>query len=353
MSLAERGIEVKPFGGNWVAVIRLNVQNRAEIIEKLQFLEAAVPKEFITGPAFWIRHFINSYPEGFDAEIGLPVREPFTGEGIASRQLPVIEVLAKTHTGEIDQLGVVYQDLFSCQGEYGVISDEFCVEVLHSGNPQEAPIEVMFVRHPWERLFEQAVSAVLGEETGSEVMGGQERISPEATQAERFEWTKDLVARLDLVSDDRARYEILSACSHVFPHEQADKMRDVYLREVESGAGMLEAVDAVVGFIADDPGWRPNIYREGNVLFTTKNPSNPDAYAKATTDLERKQAYCFCPILKHQMENPMSDSFCYCSAGWERKQWEVALGQPLRIEVVKSLLKGDMECQFAVHLPED
>ena len=49
----------------------------------------------------------------------------------------------------------------------------------------------------------------------------------------------------------------------------------------------------------------------------------------------------------------MSDTFCYCSAGWERQQWEGAIGQPVRVDVVKSLLKGDDLCEFAIHLPED
>ena len=279
--------------------------------------------------------------------------EQFEGGEISSRYLPVMEVLAKTHTGEIGELGTVYQDLFACQDEFGLISDEFCIEVLHSGDPQQGPIEVMFVRHQWERLFGEAAIEVLGVEAGKEVIRAGDQILIESSQVERFEWAKELVDRLDQVADDRQRYEILSACSHVFPREQAEKMRDVFQQENKKGAGIFEAVDAVVAFMQADPGWRPNIYREGNVLYTTKNPSNPEAYAQATNDLERRQAYCFCPILRHQMENPMSDSFCNCSAGWERKQWEVTLGQPLRIEVVKSLLKGDMECQFAVHLLED
>jgi predicted hydrocarbon binding protein len=49
----------------------------------------------------------------------------------------------------------------------------------------------------------------------------------------------------------------------------------------------------------------------------------------------------------------MSITFCFCGAGWFRQQWEGAIGKPVRIEVVKSVLKGDDVCQFAIHLPED
>ena len=316
----------------------------------------SLPKQFhrswCHGPAFWIRYFVNSYTEGFDAEICLPVAEPFASGEIVSRRLPKMEVLSKTLTGEMDQLGKIYQGLFACQSEFGLITDEFCVEVLHSADPQVGPIEVLFVRHPWEELFEENITGVLGEEARQTIIGESDQILLESSQADRFEWVKGCVDRLDQVSDDLQRYEILSTCSHVFPRSQAEKMREIYLQAVGEGAGLVEAVDAVVAFMKEDAGWRPNITREGRVLYNTKNPSNPEAYAKATTDLERKQAYCFCPLISQQIEDGMSDSFCYCSSGWERKQWEVALGQPVRIEVVKSLLKGDLECQFAIHLPE-
>jgi predicted hydrocarbon binding protein len=49
----------------------------------------------------------------------------------------------------------------------------------------------------------------------------------------------------------------------------------------------------------------------------------------------------------------MSPTFCYCSSGWERRQWEGAIGRPVRVDVVKTLLRGDDHCQFAIHLPED
>ena len=60
MSFEEKGIKVKQIGGNWAAVIRFNAQTRAEIMEKLALLVRTVPSDIVTGPAFWIRHFINS-----------------------------------------------------------------------------------------------------------------------------------------------------------------------------------------------------------------------------------------------------------------------------------------------------
>ena len=48
----------------------------------------------------------------------------------------------------------------------------------------------------------------------------------------------------------------------------------------------------------------------------------------------------------------LSPTFCYCGTGWYRRPWEGILDQPVRVELVQSLLKGDDVCQVAIHLPE-
>jgi len=49
----------------------------------------------------------------------------------------------------------------------------------------------------------------------------------------------------------------------------------------------------------------------------------------------------------------MPPTFCYCGAGWYRQQWEGAVGKPVQIEIVDSLLKGDDRCTFAIRLPDE
>ncbi len=106
--------------------------------------------------------------------------------------------------------------------------------------------------------------------------------------------------------------------------------------------------------MAADPGWgEKGAYREGHVLYHKKNPADPEGYKNAKTDQEKRAAYCFCPIICDNMEKGMPVSYCYCGSGWYRQQWETATGRPVRVEVLKSILKGDEVCSFAVHLAED
>ncbi|MCI0478194.1 MAG: DUF6144 family protein, partial [Anaerolineales bacterium] len=118
-------------------------------------------------------------------------------------------------------------------------------------------------------------------------------------------------------------------------------------------ANALEAIDAVIAFMEHDPGWGEKPIREGNVIYSTKNPRDPHAHAQATTDAERRRAYCFCPIVRNRLDQGISTTFCYCGSGWFRRQWEGATGKPVQIEILKSIVKGDDVCQFAIHLADD
>jgi predicted hydrocarbon binding protein len=46
-------------------------------------------------------------------------------------------------------------------------------------------------------------------------------------------------------------------------------------------------------------------------------------------------------------------TFCNCSAGFHKKPFEVAFGQPVKVEVLESVLLGGERCRFAIHLPEE
>ena len=159
--------------------------------------------------------------------------------------------------------------------------------------------------------------------------------------------------KLDKLADKDKKYDILSSCAHVFPVGQIEKLKSVYEETRTKTNDSLKAVDAVIEFMNEDPGWGEPPLREGNVIYSTKQPRDTQAYKNAKSEVEKRKSYCFCPLVRNHLDNGMSITFCFCGAGWCRQQWEGAIGKPVRIDVVKSVLKGDDVCQFAIHLPED
>jgi hypothetical protein len=175
----------------------------------------------------------------------------------------------------------------------------------------------------------------------------------EAAAGDRFRWVRGVMERLDTLAPESQKYDAVSSCAHVFPKAQIDKLKAAYENARGKVNDPLEAVDAVIEFMDRDPGWGERPRREGRVIYSSKAPRDPEGHAKAKDDMEKRKAYCFCPIVRNHMDQGMSITFCYCGAGWYRQQWEGATGKPVKIDVVKSVLKGDDVCLFAIHLSPD
>jgi len=114
-----------------------------------------------------------------------------------------------------------------------------------------------------------------------------------------------------------------------------------------------EVTDEVIAYVKNDPeigGGR----REGNLIYETKIPFMTPQYLAETDPVLRRYYYCHCPWSREAIKRgdvQLTPVFCNCSAGFHKKPWEVALGQPVKAEVLESVLKGDERCRFVIELP--
>lgn len=354
MSLSEIGIESKQVPETLAAMMRVNLKSRQELPARLREVCHQIPRTYVTGAPFCIIQFVTSVKDGLDAEIGFPVNHPVETGAIKTRVFPPLKVLSLIHQGPIEELRATQRKLYGATAELGLISDEFTREVYPVWEQTNwNVIEVQFVVHDWSQLFGAHLARVLGEEGRFQVLRGVKPPTIESNLEERFAWSKEMMTRLDRLATEEQKYDIVSSCAHVFPAGQIEKLRAVYMNTRSRNADPFEAVDAVIAFMHQDPGWGEHPTREGNVIYSTKNPRDPQAHAQAKTDAERSRAYCFCPTVRDRLDQGMSTTFCHCGSGWFRQQWEGATGKPVRIEIVKSIVRGDDVCRFAIHLPDD
>jgi hypothetical protein len=114
-----------------------------------------------------------------------------------------------------------------------------------------------------------------------------------------------------------------------------------------------EITDEVLDFVRRDPEIGQGV-RAGDVVYETKIPYQAKEYL-AESDPDRKRYYyCHCPWVKESLRagrSNISPEFCRCSAAYTGRPWEVIFGEKVRVDVVESVLKGDLRCRFAVHLP--
>ncbi len=354
MLISDSGIEHKHIPETQVASARFCLQKRADLPALFKEVAQHIPQEHIAGPPFCIFQFITSVTEGADVEIGFPVTEPVESGPVTTRMRPAMEVLASVHKGALADLRQAHRQLSSYAEARGIISDEFLCEIYHTWDDVDnVDVEVQFVRHNWNELFAQSMRTVLGDEVARVVMQGSESLNVMALTEQRFLWLKEALARLGDLADEGQQYDVISRCAHVFPESQIEKLRAVYVEAKERTGDAMQAVDAVRAFMDEDPGWPGAPRREGRVIYAAKNPRDPEGYAKATSDLERRRAYCFCPLLRDHLDEGMPDAFCYCGSGWYRRQWEGAIGAPVTIKIVTSIARGDDKCEFAIQLPDD
>jgi hypothetical protein len=94
--------------------------------------------------------------------------------------------------------------------------------------------------------------------------------------------------------------------------------------------------------------------RVGDILYEVKIPHQTTEFLAESDSQRKRYRYCHCPWVKEGLKNGKADiphTFCQCSAGFHKKRWEVVLGQPLRAEIIETVLGGDDRCMIAIHLP--
>ncbi len=334
------------------ACIRFTMTDYSQVLHRLEQVKSEVPESAVTGPPVLIRHYVSSVKKGTLVELGLPVNRICRTDIVLTRTINRVECLSLNSACSLEKLSSSYGTLFHYADEKGIISDEYGIEILHeTGNIASCTIEARLVIHPWENLFRRNLVETLGEKEANRIFKSWESLPGCSDRHERFQEVKEAVTNLEKTTDDFTRYLCLSGCAHVFPQEQIKKLRTVFLRSIQDGGSKLDAVDAVISFMDQDPGWVEGARRKGNIIYTAKGPRDEQAYMKAVTPEEKAAAACFCPIIRNSLNEGMPRSYCYCGAGWYRQQWEGATGLSVKVEILSSLLSGDEECRFAVHLP--
>jgi len=64
---------------------------------------------------------------------------------------------------------------------------------------------------------------------------------------------------------------------------------------------------------------------------------------------------CHCPLARASIlegDPDISPTWCYCSGGFEKFQFDVIFDEDVGVEVLESALAGDQRCRFAVRIPE-
>ena len=115
-----------------------------------------------------------------------------------------------------------------------------------------------------------------------------------------------------------------------------------------------EISDEVLVFIKEHPEMLAPV-RRGNKLYCMAFPCNMKAYLSAADEKMKRYHACHCPFAKESIlsEHVVSSTLCNCSLGHIMNFTEAFMGRELEGKVVRSVLNGDLTCEYEIEIPDD
>jgi hypothetical protein len=232
--------------------------------------------------------------------------------------------------------------------------------------------------HEVLRNLSNEIEQELGKAQRDQIFNGIELPPLGTTATEKPKITQQLMESLELKVDKETCKNLLSRPLHRLSDKYLRTVREKFLQskdiddflkkehqdivarlEQHMKDGTLfftqEVDKQVVDFVRQDPQIMVGI-RQGEKISTTKIPYMTKQYLNESNEQLKKYHYCHCFWVREAIKsgaNEISPTFCYCSAGFKKQFWDAALGQPVKVEVVESILKGDSVCTFIIHLPKE
>lgn len=221
----------------------------------------------------------------------------------------------------------------------------------------------------WQSKLKTGLDQHLDPKERDRIMVGSEHLKMESSTMDKVIWSCEMLERLEEVTDEKTRREIMTGCACHYPKAELDDARGIFLEtgDVDQVIDLLQA--KFESFLLDDleldedlvleivsRGWGLAGVREGDRIIATKIPKSGylEEYFQSNDPAEKRKLYCHCPRVRDGVgDDPqLPREYCYCGAGFYQGIWETVLREPIRVEVLESVMDGGNVCKIAVHLPE-
>jgi predicted hydrocarbon binding protein len=221
----------------------------------------------------------------------------------------------------------------------------------------------------WQTKLTASLERFLEPADLTRVLQGGEVLQDSTPALEKTIWTCGLLDKLDEDLDLDLQQEILTSCACHYPSEDLLEAKMTYhlFGNIDQVLEMLQkkfeaflrndlALDESLIEEIISNGWGLAGRREGKKILATKIPKSGYLveYFQTEDPIEKRKLYCHCPRVRDTVGNQprLPKTYCYCGAGFYQNIWETILDQPIKVEVLKSVMHGDDVCQIAVHLPD-
>jgi len=221
----------------------------------------------------------------------------------------------------------------------------------------------------WQSKLTTGLDQHLNSKERCRVMEGSSTLTMESPTQDKAVWTCDMIDRLREYITEESIQEIFTGCHCAYPDQDLLDVKMSYrlFGDIDNALSMLQEkfetflreimeLDETLVQEIISRGWGLAGVREGDRIIATKIPKSGYLveYFETEDPLKKRKLYCHCPRIRDGVgEDPQLPlTYCYCGAGFYQGIWETILGEPVRVEVLESVMVGGDVCKIAVHLPE-
>jgi hypothetical protein len=183
--------------------------------------------------------------------------------------------------------------------------------------------------------MEHCMEQLAGKTIATKVMEGSEQITEKTDKRKTAEWVKNAMEKLDALVDEKTRVQIRQNCGY-----NCAKKNNKVIERAVARRKKYASIDDFLEAEQQKPMKGTKLAREGNILYQFYMP-------QAFTRPMR----CYCGLLRGlPNKETVSKTYCNCARGFVEKYWETVLGKPVKVDLMQSVVAGDKECKFAIHL---
>lgn len=222
----------------------------------------------------------------------------------------------------------------------------------------------------------ERLESLVDEETRKRVFDGVERPPLGSPPEDVPRVTRRLMERLRAELPQEVYRRVLAGNNHRIPLKSFDGLKKLY----EGSEGIDEflekrhekAIAVLEEHLAEGKIWyeqeiTPRVVefvrgnrevlggvRQGDRIYITKIPYDPDAYLGEEDPVMKRYHACHCPLARSSIiagGPEVPSEWCYCSGGYGKHPFEVVFGEELEVELLESALAGDPRCRFAIKMP--
>ena len=177
----------------------------------------------------------------------------------------------------------------------------------------------------WVTRFKQCIEAEAGAVVSEKVIIEPERFDATSDYAQKAEWIRNAVRRLEKEAGRATARKVMQACGMKCCGPTQQRRAKQLMKESQSVKELLDKL---------------NQRGIGGGRLKLKDPNT----------IVGGYDWCYCGRVRHTQEPFPTDTYCHCSVGWYKSLFEAAFDGPVKVKLKQSIIQGAESCEFEIEL---